>query len=369
MNYMPNKKIILFTTHVWNSKRKAGFHWIASAFWEKGWDVYFVTASLSLFDKLRGDYRFDNFEKYNINNIVFQKERFYTYTIYHPWRPFSRMGKILNRVTYPLFLKYCNISLPGLENIGRQAQLYIFESSKGGMFFERFKLLNPNARFVYRVSDNIHLFKSHPVILDIESKIAPYFDLISVPTMSIYEKFSGLSNVRLQKHGIPINLYEQKHANPYQKNYSKNAIFVGNLFLDVDFLPRASRLFPNIYFHIIGNFKDLPSKPNIISYGEMNYFETIPFIKFADIGLNPRTISSLADSNKMMQYQYCKLPIIISHVDKTDKEFVFYYHYGEDESIYTAIQSALNYERENIPTKEIQSWSSLAKQLAGDLYV
>ncbi len=56
------KRVVLITGHYWNSKRKAGFHWLADAFLRQGWEVVFFTAPpapLSLLSVIRRDYRLD----------------------------------------------------------------------------------------------------------------------------------------------------------------------------------------------------------------------------------------------------------------------------------------------------------------------
>lgn len=40
-------KIVLLSQHVLDSARRAGFHWLADAFWRAGWDVTFVTTGIS----------------------------------------------------------------------------------------------------------------------------------------------------------------------------------------------------------------------------------------------------------------------------------------------------------------------------------
>lgn len=360
-----SKKVVLLTQHVWNAKRRAGFHWIADALWQQGWEIYFVTDWLSLFDKLRGDYRFNYLPSGGVKKLVLEKERLFSYVCYHPWRPLSGLGDFLNALTYPFFNRYSQIPLPEIEAVVKNVDLFIFESSIGLMFFERFRTLNPTARTVYRVSDDIHLFKIHPTVADAEFTAAGNFDLISVPTQYIYDKFSHLTNVRLQKHGIPTHLYAEAYVNPYEPQ-TTNIVFVGNLFLDYDFINRASRLYPTIQFHIIGPFANLPQADNIHAYGELPYQATIPYVKYADIGLNTCTKPSLSDSNKMMQYQYCQLPVIMADIDRSDKPFVFYYRYGNDDSIYSAIEMALEFDRSCIPISGVQSWLSLAKQLAGE---
>jgi len=362
------KKVVLLTTHVWSSKRRAGFHWIADSLWRAGWEVYFVSG-LSFIDKLKGDYRFQYLPPEGVNRVVQVMERFYSFVWYHWWRPADLRSRWLNYLTYPWFVQYGSLPLGELRFIVQSANLIIFESVMELLFFKKFKQLNPTARFVYRVSDNLHLANTHPAVLDTERCIASCFDLVSVPTPSIYEKFTAIPgvNVRLQPHGVPVHLYDQVHDNPYKEYAGKNAVFVGNLAFDTDFLDRASRIFPEVTFHIIGPIAGLPVRSNVVAYGELPFQDTVPYVKFATIGLAPHTKSSLADSNKIMQYTYCRLPIVTSAINRSDKPHVFYYEFGNDASIKSAIEQALDFDHDCVPSEQVISWDTLAAQLCGEL--
>ncbi|MHB0856568.1 MAG: GumK N-terminal domain-containing glycosyltransferase [Anaerolineae bacterium] len=353
-------KVMLLTTHCWNSKRRAGFHWIADALWQQGFDVYFVTAGLSYLDRLKHSYHFDCLPEGRVRTLVQEKPRLHSYVIYHPWRPARCSSDLVNRVLYGWFSTYGRIPLPGLEGVVQQMDQFIFEPSMAVMFFDRFKNLNSSARYVYRVSDDLDLFNVHPVVKDTERRISPEFDLISSPTREIHAKFASLPNARYHPHGVPLDLYARSCPSPYSEG-TLNAVFVGNLCLDVSFIERASRLFPHIVFHVIGPFSDLPQRDNVIGYGEIPYEETIPYVKHADIGLNPRTMPSLGESNKVMQYTHCRLPVINSDINPTRMRNVFYYHIGDDASIANAIQQSLGFDRFTLTAAELPlSWGDLA---------
>jgi len=357
-----NKKALLITSHIWNSKRKAGFHWIADALWRMGWEVYFVTA-VSQIDKIKGDYRFQYLSSLELNTVITEKEHFYSYIWFRWWRPMDLRHPWMNKITAPLFRTYGRQVIDNhLKEIIKTADLVIFESIPNVAFFPTFKKINPNARYVYRVSDNLHLSNIHPAVLEIEERIAPDFDLISVPTQNIFDKFAPLTNVKLQRHGIPKHLYDRKHNNPYAPN-TINAIFVGSLSFDYDFLSKASKLFPEIDFHIIGPLPNLPKRNNIHTYGEMPYEETIPFVKYATIGLSPMTRPSLGDSNKILQFTYCKLPIVISSINRSNWPHFFYYDIGSEKSIVNAIQGALSFDKNIIPKEMVNSWEQLVQSL------
>ena len=71
--------------------------------------------------------------------------------------------------------------------------------------------------------------------------------------------------------------------NPYSGG--PNAVFLGFWPIDVPFLRAAARARPDVTFHVVGQTIDVP-EPNIVSYGELPFRDTLPFVKHADVGLH-----------------------------------------------------------------------------------
>lgn len=372
------KHVILISEHYYSSKRKAGFHFIADEFWKKGWSVIFVTNYVSWLSFLRGERRFPKEILKRIlaegNQLVQIRERFYSYVWLTPWHPFNpaKLGiGPIDPLLRILFKYYGNLPLGILQKYLADTSLFIFESTPGIMLFKRFKQINPAARYVYRISDDLKLLGRHPIVLETEQEIAPCFDLVSVPSEYFLKKFSNQTQVQLHYHGIDKQLFDQCTNSVYSSG-PINSIFIGNSLLDVDFLDRASRLFPDITFHVIGPFGNIPQRQNIIRYGELPFRQTIPFIKFADIGLHTliyiRGAESFTDSLKVHQYTYCQLPIIAPNFLKTSRPHMFYYQPGDDNSIREAFVLALQYDRTTINKNSVLSWEQLAQELAGELW-
>ncbi|MDJ0734356.1 MAG: glucuronosyltransferase [Nostocaceae cyanobacterium] len=363
------KSVVLITGHYWNSQRKAGFHWLADALWRQGWEVIFMTASLSWLSVIRQDYRLAYPVFREANQLIQVDKWMWSYVWFTPWHPANLRSDFLNKLSKSLFRTYNKLPLGAVESKVRTADLFIFESTPALLLFERFKHLNPNARFVYRVSDDLRLLRNHPVVLETEERIAPQFDLVSVPSQTIYRLFAGLPQLKLHLHGIHKDLFAQQYTNPYPASDNPNLIFVGNSYFDREFLKQASQLFPDWYFHIIGPLKDLPQRKNITSYGELPFQATIPYIKYADIALQTRSYSpgveSLTDSLKVIQYTYCRLPIISPAYLSSPRTHIFYYQPGDTNSIKTALISARNYDCSQIQTDDIYSWDELVSQLLG----
>ncbi|MFM2062294.1 MAG: hypothetical protein RLZZ507_1964 [Cyanobacteriota bacterium] len=361
------KRVVLITGHYWNSKRKAGFHWLADAFLRQGWEVVFFTAPLSWLSVIRQDYRLDYPIFQEANKLQQVESNLWSYIWFTMWHPANLRLNVLNSLSHGLFRLYGQLPLGPVASMIKDADLFIFESTPAILLFESFKRINPSAKFIYRVSDDLRLLNNHPVVLETEQRITPQFDLVSVPSQYIYRNFDHLTNLELHFHGIRKDLFAQEYANPYPTVNHPNIIFVGNSYFDLDFLDQASQLFPHWQFHIIGPIKNLPARKNIISYGELPFIATIPYLKYADIALQTLVYSngseSFTDSLKMIQYTYCQLPIIAPEYLSSSKPHVFYYHPGDVNSIRNALLSAKTYEHSKIHTEQIYSWDELVYQL------
>lgn len=360
------KRVVLITSHYWNSKRKAGFHCLANAYWKMGWEVIFVTAPISWLSWLRHDYRFNFPILKEANQLIWAKERFASYVLFTNWHPANLRNNFLNKFAWWIYPFYRNINLGLLKPYLAGSDLIIFESTPALLLFNKVKSIVPSAKFVYRVSDDIRLLKFHPYVIANEKKIAAQFDLVSSPCAYIHNKFSDLSNARLQYHGIEKELFNQCATNPYRKK--RNVIFVGNSYFDYNFLENASDIFPDWMFHIIGPIGNLPVKQNIKIYGEIPFQETIKYIKFADIGLHTlysseKDCDSFTDSLKVLQYTYNNLPVIAPNFLKSFRKNMFYYIPGEKQSIEEAFHKAMLYDRKSQNDCIIQSWDELAHSL------
>jgi 2-beta-glucuronyltransferase len=361
-------KVTLITYHHWKSKRRAGFHWLADAFYKLGYEVVFVTGAISLISKLKNDFRLEVPGKENFNKIIEEKEKFYTYTLYTNWHPVNMRYNFLNKLSYKLFSRYSKYFTDDkLIELVKDSDFYIFESFPGLFLFEPLKKINSKAKFIYRVSDDMRLLNPHPAVLDCESKILKDFDLVSVPSEYIKNIFPDYPNIKLQYHGINKKLFDECGENPYKDK--NNAVFVGVSKFDFDFLSKASKLFPEWSFHIIGPIEKTFKSKNIFYYGEMDFVKTIPYIKYADVALQnmlyKKGVESFTDSLKVLQYSYCRLPIVAPDFIKSERKNIFYYKAGDEESIRSAFGEAMKFERQGLDISQISSWEDLAKKITG----
>lgn len=361
------KRVIFVTSHYWDSHRKAGFHWLADAFWRAGWDVLFFTESISWLSWLRRDRRFSYPIFREANKLRPIRERMASYVWLTPFHPVNLRNKLLNRLSAPVLSCYQHFSLGAAQPEVARADLFVFDSDHGLFLFDRFKQLNPRARFVYRVSDDIRMMRHNPLLPAQEERIVPHFDLISAPSSRYQQLFPDLANVFLHNHGLEKNLFDRPHVNPYLTP-GPNVVYVGKHYFDADFMVQAVRQFPTWSFHVFGAVGELPAARNLTCYGERPFVELVPYLRHADIGLQNLTYRPgaewFSDSLKIFQYTYCRLPIVATSYMRQARPHVSYYEPGDPESIRQALLAASRYDRAQISTADVLSWDDVASKLA-----
>jgi 2-beta-glucuronyltransferase len=361
------KRVVLITSHYFNSDHKAGFHWLAESFWRAGWDVLFFTESISWLSVLRRDPRCRYPIVREANRLCDVRDRLASYVWLTPFHPINLRLAALNRLSAPVLRLYPRFSLGAAEPVIAAADLFVFDSDHGLFLFDRFKELNPRARFVYRASDDVRMMRHHPLVPDQEERIVGRFDLVSVPSARLGGRFANLTNLDVHHHGLDKTLFDRVHANPYPTP-GPNVLYVGKHHFDADFMMRAVRLFPDWSFHVFGGMGGLPAAANLFCHGERPFAELVPYLQHADIGLQNLTYTPGAecftDSLKIFQYTYCRLPIVAPSFLKHDRPHVFYYEAGNDASIRRALLAAHAYDRTQIATASVLSWDDLARKLA-----
>lgn len=364
----PRPGALLFSGHYYASKRRANFHFLADALVRLGYDVTFVTVQISPISRLRGDARFEYPVRAEANRRVEKAPHLASYVWFTPFHLFHLRAALADRLTAPLAGLYAALPMPGLEPVIAGASLILVESTGALLLIDRIRRLNPAARLVYRVSDDVRNLGLHQAVVDAEERVAPRFDLISAPSRYSVRRFGYLPNVRLHPHGIDAMVFDQPHPNPFDG--PRNAVSVGHSFYDPDLVAHAAELFPDWSFHVIGRVPRTVDRPNVRWYGEIPFARTVPYIAHADIGLAPYTFrpgaETLADSSlKMMQYSWCRLPTVApDFATRPDRPHVVGYRPGDRESIRRAFQAAAAIDRSRIDRSGIRSWDDIARAIA-----
>jgi 2-beta-glucuronyltransferase len=366
MRESSRRRVVFATTKYWRVASKLGFHFLAQSFARAGWDVLFLTAHVSWIGAAMGKRRrLAHVARREANRLV-ATDAVTSYVWYTPWQPVNLRVDLLNRATMSLFRRYGDLRLD-IEPLIAGAQRFVFDSGSDLLLFDRFKRLAPGAAFVYRVSDDLRDSGVHPVVLHVEEAVAPRFDLVSVPCAYLAERFRALPRVALQHHGIDKAAFDAPAANPYTASRGPNAVFVGNQRLDTGFIETASALLPHWTFHVIGAVSGLPRRDNVRAYGTVAFSETIAFLKHADVGLQPIArvpgAEAFTDSLKVIQYTYCRLPIVAPAYLRCARPNFLYYTPGDAGSIRDALERAARLDRARIDPGQIRTWDDLADEL------
>ena len=352
-------KIFLIACHDAQSSRKIDFHFWADILADQGHRVYFITVGFSRISDIKKDTRrparpYNQWLKIGTNYTKFS------------WMPYFHPclnGLAKNRVVRKVFSLYPyqfpRSALAELKN----ADLFIVESGAGLMLVPRLAKYCTNAKFLYSVSDRLKTLDAHPAILQGEADALPHFDAIRVPAAVMKNDFTPGLPVHHINPGLHKSLFDHASDTPYTS--PRNVVSVGDMLFDAKSIEIMAEHFPLWSFHLFGKGAKLTKKlPNVIEYGERPFFELVPYIQYADIGLAPYKTAPSADylsqsSLKMIQYTYCRLPILAPHFSATGRPHVMLYREGDRHSIIEAFKQAIIYDRKQIDRSQVLSWEEM----------
>jgi 2-beta-glucuronyltransferase len=359
--------VVLISGHYLRSKRRAGFHHLAEAYWKAGWDVTFVTAPISFLSWLRRDYRFEYPVRAEANRLVPVRERLASFVLMTRLHPVSLRSPLANRLAEPLLGRYARISLDRLAAPLADADLVIFEGSAALLLVERVRRMAPRARLVYRASDDLRRLGLHPLILEAEARTMPRFDLVSVPSQHVAEVLAPYGPVEVHPPGIDKAAFDRATASPYPSTPA--AVFAGvSPFFDYDSLATAGEVAPEVAFHVIGPPRR-PAPANVTFHSEMPFEELVPYLQHASFGLlffpPGEGALSLGNGNKVAQYSYCRLPIVAPAHLEVERANVCVFEPGDPESLRRALARAERMEHSPAFAEGVLSADELAEILAG----
>lgn len=362
--------IVLLSNHWYLSPRKAGFHHLADSWHAQGHTVTFATVGFSLISYARRDFR----TRYNgiwqarnvMQNIRPGLDSFVHFTLLHPH---TTLCAALDDQLAGFMAKYDRYPLGPLRDRISQADVIVYESNAALYLVQLCRTLAPQARHIYRVSDDICTMRSTPnCMVALEQKIAPAFSLISVPCTALAQKFSGLPTVRVQTHGLTKEIFDACTVSPFATD-TVNAVFSGLGFYDAQAVHSMAASQPQVDFHILGISRPQQEPPaNVKYYGELPFSQTIPYIKFSHCGLytlrqSSRPMQAYTDSLKIMQYRYCGLPIIAPSFLDLHREGIFYYTPANAESCADALKMALENGCHAEYAQEVHSWDEVSRSI------
>ena len=363
------RHVVLVSGHHLASERRAGFHHLAFAYRRLGWRVTFVTVGMSPLSYLRPDHRRRSFRLRDRNRRVELSDGMTSYVWFTPWHPSDTRTSWGNALTMPLFRRFGRLRFRDLPSLMAGASLVIIESTYSLFLANRLRAMVPDARLVYRQSDDLDALRAHPALHEAESRALDAFDLVSVPEARRLERFGNRPQARVHHHGVEKGLFDDPGPSPYRAlGFDVNAVFVGVDGLDEASLRCGAARLPRWGFHLVGPWEASGLPGNVVVHGEMPFAATAPFVTHADVGLHtivrPRA-DLFRESLKVLQYTYCRLPIVAEESAAAPWPHVFSYSHARPESIVGACLTAHAFPREQVPREDIRSWEGLALDLAG----
>jgi 2-beta-glucuronyltransferase len=224
------------------------------------------------------------------------------------------------------------------------------------------KAINKRLKIIYIASDDLRAINQAEFIKESFRKDIECFDGVRLPSRLLAGEFPSVENVFYVPHGIDPGVAEFEGASPYSGG--SNAVSVGSMLLDVEFFYLAAELHPTLTFHLVGSGLERWAGPsNVRLYPEMRFASTIPFIRYADIGIaayNASAHRSLADTSmKMIQYGHFGVPSVCP-VELAVGRNKFGYVRGDRGSIKDAISLALRAPRVRTPAL---TWSDVVDRI------
>jgi 2-beta-glucuronyltransferase len=350
-------KIVLISGHDAQAARKTGFHFWKDILAARGCTVRFITVGTSLASFFKSKKK-DLTPPFNIwHDIAPGVKKFTWLPLFHP---FYIHKKYISALLAPLFRLYPMLLPRAILTDVSDADLFIIENGAGPMLAPALHRAGPNARFVYNASDRIGVIKFHPVVKEESMKALCHFDLIRLNAEKLADDFPPAAPVLYIPQGIDKSAFDNSHASPYKG--PRNAVSVGDMLFDAATVKYLATRFPDWTFHLFGKKSILDKKfPNVREYGEVPFDSLIPYIRYADIGLAPyaedEKASYLSQSSlKMVQYTYCRLPIVAPDFVREGRSHILAYRCGDDESVAKAFTSAIDFPRNQINVNAVRAW-------------
>lgn len=364
-----SKRRVLIVTghHFAEAPRKVDLHFMADALRAGGDHVDFLACRLSFLSRFLKDGRFAYARQRPLNRWNLVGEGFEEFLWYAPFHPMNLKLPLLNALSAPLFRLYDRL-LPKavMERMAGYTHILI-ESGPPPLLTHRIRQAAPKARIIYHAADRLKTIRVHPCVEEALAKGIGDYDLIHIMAEAMRADFPTDAPLLYLPHGIARDSFDRAMESPYAAPL--NAVSVGDMLFDARVIDTLAVAYPDWTFHLFGK-KAVPSerRANIVAHGEVAFETIVPFIKFADIGLAPYGRSDGADylsqsSLKMIQYSYCRLPIVAPAFAAGGRDHVCAYDPGDEASVIEAFRRAQSFDRGTIETASIRSWHEAVQLL------
>lgn len=364
-----SKRRVLIVTghHFAEAPRKVDLHFMADALRAGGDHVDFLACRLSFLSRFLKDGRFAYARQRPLNRWNLVGEGLEEFLWYAPFHPMNLKLPLLNALSGPLFRLYGRLLPKAVMDRMASYTHILIESGPPPLLSHRMRQAAPKARIIYHAADRLKTIRVHPCVEEALAKGIGDYDLIHIMAEAMRADFPADAPILYLPHGIARDSFDRTVESPYAT--PRNAVSVGDMLFDARVIDTLAAAYPDWTFHLFGK-KAVPSelRTNIVVHGEVAFETIVPFIKFADIGLAPYGRSEGADylsqsSLKMIQYSYCRLPIVAPTFAAGGRDHVCAYDPGDEASVIEAFRRAQSFDRGAIETASIRGWQEAVQLL------
>jgi 2-beta-glucuronyltransferase len=361
-----NRAMVLTGTFP-DAKRRYAIHGICGALLKRGWTLDFVTVGQSLISNFNPRNLWPHIAKRPVNQWVKLESNLWSFVWKAPFHPLNLRNDFLNKIVAPLHRVYPNLLPREVRLRAEAADLILFDSSYSTVFIRMMRALAPRAVLVNNASDRLRTHRAHPLVCEYEMRDSHLLDLVRVPAeVMIGDYPKGIRAVFIP-HGLDKASFSRPFGNPFAT--PRNAISIGDGLFDKRAIEVLATSYPEWNFHLFG-VGSVPAVPreNILAHGEETFANLIPYIKYADVGLCPYRLSEGADylsqsSMRMIQYTYCRLPILVPFFAARGRAHACGYDPADASSLREAFAKAIGYDRSTIDDVEVLSWDEVLEQI------
>jgi 2-beta-glucuronyltransferase len=357
------ENFLVLSAHDFRSPRKAGIHFIAAELAKRG-PTRFFSLRYSRLSRYTSDPRLSLDDKANHIATHEGVECYLWKTFIHPFNTRRSWLRPAETLMYRWYSKGYN---DVLQQWIKEADVVVMESGVAPIFYNLVKCLNPSAKVIYRASDSLQAINVANYVSAEFNRIAPEIHTIVLPSKALAETIPSTHNLAFIPQGIDHNV--GSHADPSPYSDGINAVSVGSMMFDPEFFVIASKIFPQIHFHVIGSghSRHPDYGDNVSVYGEMPFAQTLRYIKHADIGIAPYNNENLPaylrdTSLKLTQYEFFNLPAVCPEFIAADYPTRFGYRIGDPASITSAIQRALSPDRP-ASIRRVLNWGEVTDRM------
>lgn len=358
-----SKVVVISAVHDYRMPRRGSVQAIADAFVRRGCSTTFVSVRFSELSKAKRDPRWFLAQEANSLKSHNGVDCYLWRTLLHPFRI---KPDWLNSLTEPLHELYARLPNGELDELLRAADIIIVESGLGILLIPRVRRLNRHAQLIYRASDSLDTIGAHPLLQRRLEETAPLVDHYCLLASAMAPQFSF---ARQRAFVVPQGIQASDFANigPSPFDTPVNAVCVGSMLFDPGYFRAAAQALPGITFHLIGATAVRLEGANIVSYDEMPFLQTLPYIAHAEFGVAPYRDAPGADylsesSLKLTQFAYLRRPSVCPHFAVGGRPHRFGYTPGNAEEIISATRAALGYRFGDDDARPL-SWDELVPRL------